>query len=520
MTPRILKNNIVISNPNVGQLQTLFPDKVRVATVGGQQYAAVPYTLGSARVLRNLGYDVPSPIRTQYEWPGRFTPRWYQIDTAEFFTLNPRAHCHSAPRTGKTLSTLWAADYLRQQSVVHRTLIVAPLSTLWDVWEQNVFESFPLRTFCVLHGSREKRLKLLAEPYDFYIINHHGVQLVEQELKNRPDIDLLILDEVAAFRNVRAKTLFKPVDRVVNRQGIFRWCWGLTGTPTPNEPTDAFGQCRLVTPDNYKRSFTQFKRDTMLQVSEFKWVPLRTSAETVARVLSPSIRFERSVCTDMEPVFISRRAELSAEQKKAYKQLINLACTEVSGSVVTAVNAAVLVSKLVQTACGVVLDAEGKPVRMDFGPRLSVLEELITNNTEKVLVFVPFTGVLNALAEKLRKKWSVAVVDGSVSVRKRTDIFRNFRARQDPHVLVCHPQVMAHGLDLTTASLSIWYAPFWKAETYQQANARTDGSRQKTKIDIAHIYATKEEQRIYSVLKTKGKLQDVVLELSRDGGVL
>ena len=44
------------------------------------------------------------------------------------------------------------------------------------------------------------------------------------------------------------------------------------------------------------------------------------------------------------------------------------------------------------------------------------------------------------------KKWSVKVVDGGVSAGKRTQIFRDFRLLKDPHVLVCHPRLMAHGL--------------------------------------------------------------------------
>jgi hypothetical protein len=60
----------------------------------------------------------------------------------------------------------------------------------------------------------------------------------------------------------------------------------------------------------------------MLQFGPFKWVPKKGSEKSVARILKPSIRFERSVCTDMEPCFIERRAEMSEDQKKAYKQLI------------------------------------------------------------------------------------------------------------------------------------------------------------------------------------------------------
>ena len=416
--------------------------------------------------------------------------------------------------TGKTLSSLWAADYLRRTGKIKRTLIVAPLSTLWDVWEQNIFESFPLRTFCVLHGSREKRLKLMEQPHDFYITNHHGVQILEKALAKRPDIDLVIIDEVATLRNTRAKTLFKPLNNVLNHQGIVRAAWGLTGTPTPNEPTDAFGQCKLITPENYHGHFTSFKHETMLQFGPFKWVPKRGCETSVARILKPSIRFERSVCTDMEPCYIERRAQLSEEQTKAYKQLLRQASTEVQGSTITAVNAAVLASKIIQVASGVVISADGSLVKMDFGPRLSVLEELIEENDEKVLVFVPFTGVLDALATELRKRWSVAVVDGGVSVGRRNQIFRDFRTLKDPHVLICHPDCMSHGLDLTAATLSIWYSAYWKSEKYQQANCRTDGSKQTVKIDIARIYATPEERRIYDVLEGRGRFQDIVLGLS------
>jgi SNF2 family DNA or RNA helicase len=428
-------------------------------------------------------------------------------------------------RTGKTLSALWAADYLRRAGHIQRTMIVAPLSTLYDVWQQNIFESFPLRTFAVLHGSRQKRLDLLAQPCDFYVVNHHGIGLIEHALKDRPDINHFIIDECAVMRNARNKrtrekkggVLWAPLNEVLNNQGIVRSAWGMTGTPTPNEPTDAFGQCKLITPENYKGHFTSFKQETMMQLSQFKWVPKRTAAESVARILRPSIRFERSVCTDMEPCLIDRRAELSTEQATAYKQLVNQAMTELNGQVITAVNAAVLISKLIQTSCGVCIGAKGELVKFDFGPRLKVLEELIEENNEKVLVFVPFTGVLDALAEKLRKRWSVAVVDGGVSLNARTKIFREFKLLKDPHILVCHPRVMAHGLDLTTASLAIWYAPHLNAEDFQQANARIDGSKQSVKIDIARIYATAEEKRAYSVIDGKDKFQNIVLDLSRGG---
>jgi superfamily II DNA or RNA helicase len=514
MTARVINNHYVL--PSRPQLRAIFPN-YREAVVGGQTWCAIPQSLDASRMLNNMGIKTPSPIRTQYDWPGRFKPRWYQVDTAEFFTLHHRAHCHNSMRTGKTLASLWAADYLKSIGKVNRVLIVAPLSTLWDVWEQNIFESFPMRTFTTLHGDRKKRFERLNTDHDYYIINHHGVNIIQEALEHRPDIDLVIVDEVAEFFNHKAKTLWKPLNTVLNRQGINRAAWGLTGTPNPEgRPTDAFGQCKLITPENYPGHFTSFKNETMVQITQFKWVPRRGSEHIVHKVLKPSIRFERAVCTDLEPCLIERRAELSAEQEKHYKELLRSAVTEIRGTQVTALNAAILIQKISQAASGVLYGQGGEVLRIDFGPRLKVLEELIEQNQEKVVIFAPFTGVLAALAGELKKRWSVEVVEGDTSTSKRTQIFRDFRSNKDPHIILAHPQCMAHGLDLTTASMIIFYAPLWSNKIYSQACARIDGSGQKVKIDIAHIYATAEEHRIYKALAEKKKLQDVVLELSKN----
>lgn len=524
---RIIKNNLVFEPQAPGQIARLFP-QVKMAQTDGRTYCALPHTLDVARVLNNIGIAAPSPIRTQYDWPsagGRYTPRWYQIETAEFLTLNPRCHCHNKQRTGKTLSTLWASDFLRRTGQIQRTLIVAPLSTLWDVWESTIFEVFPLRTFTVLYGTRKKRLELLDKPCDYYIVNHPGVAIIEEALKRRPDINHIIYDEVAVVRNggkrrkpgASESVIFDPINRVANKQGITRSLWGATGTPTPNAPTDAYGQSKLITPWHVQSiSFSAFRRKTMIKLGDYKWAPMKSGADEAARVLKPSIMFDRTVCTDMEPCHIFRRAELSAQQQKTYKELIGKALSEIDGQRVTAINAAILANKIVQAASGCVLDVNKQLATLEFGPRLSVLEELIEENDEKVLVFAPFTGVLESLAAKLRKRWSVSIIQGSVTPLQRNVIFSDFRRKKDPHILLCHPGTMQHGLDLTAASLAIWYAPTVKAEEYQQANARIDGSRQQVKIDIAHIYATAEEQRIYSVLRGKGKLQDIVLSMSNE----
>ena len=79
----------------------------------GSAEIAVFWGLDEARVLKNLGVkDVPSPITRRYNWPGKYKPMAHQVQTASFLTLNRKAFVFSEPGTGKTLSALWAADYL------------------------------------------------------------------------------------------------------------------------------------------------------------------------------------------------------------------------------------------------------------------------------------------------------------------------------------------------------------------------------------------------------------------------
>ena len=520
MKPAILKDHILFSTPDPRTLQAYFPD-VRSAVVGGEQVFAVPLSLDSARLLRNLGIEAPSPIRDlkHYDWPIRpdWSIGWWQQDTAEFFTLNKRGHCHNAMRTRKTFSTLWAVDYLQRIGEIHKALVVAPISSLELAWADTLFYNFPRKRYAVLHAAAQKRRDLLAQNHDIYIINHDGVEIILPELMKRKDIDCIVVDEVHEYFNTRTKK-WKALNQFINMRGVDSWVWGLTGTPTPEgRPTDAYGQMKLIKPEAYKGHFTSFKNETMQQFGMFKWVPRRGSEDIVHKVLSPSIRFTRAVVTDMTPTIIERHAELSKQQAYHLNELLKQSVTEINGSVVTAVNAAVLLQKIIQASSGVLYGAGGEFCEMDFGPRLAVLKELIAGNQEKCVVFVPFTGALEAVARELKKDWSVAIVHGDTSAGQRNQTFRDFQSKKDPWIIVAHPQCMSYSLNLCAASLLIHYAPPNSGKIFQQANARIDGDNQRVKQDIALISATPTERIMYAALQGKERFQDVVTDLLQAG---
>jgi len=414
--------------------------------------------------------------------------------------------------TGKTLSVLWAFDYLRQQGLARKMLIVSPLSTLERTWADEVFRHFPHLTTAVLYGTKERRLKLLKEDVDIFLVNHDGIKVIEKELVGRTDIDTICVDEIASFRNGtsgRWKSLRKICD---GRDRV----WGLTGTPTPNLPTDAWAQVRLIAPERVPPYFGKFRDSVMRQMGPFKWLPREGATEIVAEAMQPAVRFTRDECVDLPPcIYQDRQGGMTPEQAAAYKNMAAKLKMEFESQQVTAVNEAVKMQKLIQIACGVVYDSSGNDVILPNDPRIAVVREVIEEAGSKVIVFVPFKGVLRHVAAQLAEDYTVEMISGDTSPAERAKIFGAFQRTKNPHVLVAQPAAMSHGLTLTEASTIIWYAPVTSNEVYQQANARITRPGQKHTQFIVNIEATEVERRIYNRLKNKQSMQGLLLETVR-----
>lgn len=487
----------------------------RVVNHKGVPLTQVRHGLDETRVLNNIGFNVPSPILYHYKWRGKFEPYPHQAETSGFFTLNRRCICLNDMGTGKSLSALWAADYLMDQGHVKKALIVGPLSTLNSVWKNEINTHFMFnRKVNVLHGAKQKRLDLLADTdADFYVVNHEGLATIEEAMAQRPDIDLWIVDEAAAYRNAQTSR-YKRLKKMIPAGS---WLWLMTGTPCPTQPTDAWALARLLGNPDVPKYFSGFKLQTMNQVTRYKWVPKPDAYQTAYKVLQPGIRFKKEdVLKDLPSVsYQMRRAELTKDQEKHYKQMQRDLVTNVgqSGMEITAANAAVKLSKLLQVTTGALYDEHGIGHTIDASKRLKVLEELVEESNRKVIVFVPFTAALEQVRAHLAQRWTVAVVDGSVSNTARSQIFHDFQNQQDPHILLAHPATASHGLTLTAADHTIWYAPIFSLETFEQACNRMDRPGQLFAMMISMIACNRLEHELYRALHTKQRMQDAVLGL-------
>lgn len=511
---------LVLNLKEPTRVTTLVPT-AKVINYRGRDLVAVPHRLDEVRVLRNLGIDAPPPVSHYYKYPGLFSPFIHQKTTVEFLTTNPRAFCLNEMGTGKTASVLWGYDYLRQEGIVRRMLVVGTLSTLERAWGDEIFKNFPHLTFTVLHGGTPaRRLKQIETDYDIYIINHDGLKnrQILEALARREDIDIITVDEIASFRN-SSTARFKALNVLLNGDTKHKlprreWVWGLTGTPIPHQPTDAWAQCRLIVPGSVTRSFTQFRDGVMRQMSPFKWEPRQNALDVVFAAMQPAIRFSRAECIDLPPTtYVTRQVEMSAKQRQAFDEMLRRLKLETEEGQVTAVNEAVKINKLLQICSGVVYGANGLEVAVPNESRIEALREIIEESIAKVLVFVPYTAALKTVADELRRDWTVDVVYGETSRTQRDDIFKRFQQTPDPHILVVNPATLSHGLTLTAASTIVWYAPIHSNEIYEQACARVTRPGQKNNTLIVNVEGTTLERRIYERLKNKQRMQGLLLEL-------
>jgi SNF2 family DNA or RNA helicase len=467
---------------------------------------------GVVQVIVNWGLDEvlalsslrvknpPSPISKEYDWPGIHKPFDHQRTTAEFLSAHKRAYCLSEAGTGKTSAVIWAADYLMKKGLVKRMLVVCPLSIMQAAWQSDFFKTAMHRTVSIAHGTAEKRKKIFAENADIVIINYDGIEIVEKEIMNG-GFDLVVVDEANYIKTVTTRR-WKAINKIVNPN---TWVWLMTGTPAAQSPADAYGLAKLVNPSSVPKYAGTFKDMVMQKIGQFTWVPRFNAQDTVFKTLQPAIRYTKAECLDLPAVmYQTREVPLTPQQEKYYKKLKKDMFVQTAGVDVTAVNAGVMLTKLLQVSAGSIYSDDGQVVEFDISNRMTALKEIISEASHKVLVFCPFRHSIEKVMAELKKdKISCETIHGDVSMNRRSEIFKNFQETKDPQVLVIQPQAASHGVTLHAANVVVFWSPVMSVETYIQCCARVDRAGQRNPMTVVHLQGSPVETKIYKMLQNK-----------------
>tara|TARA_R110002073_G_scaffold329513_1_gene512032 strand:+ start:69 stop:956 length:888 start_codon:yes stop_codon:yes gene_type:complete len=292
----------------------------------------------------------------------------------------------------------------------------------------------------------------------------------------------------------------------------------MTGTPAAQSPVDAYGLAKLVSPERVPKFSGAWRDKVMTQVTRFKWVPRSAAKDLVFKALQPAIRFAKNDCLDLPDVmYQTRDVPLTPQVVKYYKTLKDQMLIEAAGEMISAVNAASGLTKLLQISGGAVYTDKKDVIEFDIKPRLAALNEVIDETNEKILIFVPFRHTIELVNKHLVKQgYGCEIINGDVSANERRNIFNRFQNFDDPRVLIIQPQSASHGVTLTKADTVVFWSPVSSVEAYLQCIARIDRVGQKNKMTVVHLQGSEVERKMYAMLQGKVDAHTSLVDLYRD----
>lgn len=326
----------------------------------------------------------------------------------------------------------------------------------------------------------------------------------------------VLVHNCTAFKNhtsQRSKALAKLAKH-------FKYRRIMSGTPTSNGICDLWHQIYIL--DEGKRlgkSFTGFRNAVCVpeQVGPMpnmvKWIDKEGIEEKIYLLLHDIvIRHKFEECVDIPPNHTySLSYELPKKHMAHYTELQDSSLLLINESSISAINGAVLYTKLLQAASGAAYDDYGNYTVLDTG-RYELVMDLVEERDHSVVFFNwgHQKSELTRIAEA--RKIPYAVIDGKTPVQEREQITKHYQSGFY-RVLFAHPQSAGHGLTLTRGRTTIWASPTYNLEHFQQGNRRIYRISQTQKTETIVIVAPGTvDERVYKALQGKQVRMDALLK--------
>ena len=404
--------------------------------------------------------------------------------------------------------TLTAVKELLDDFAVSSVLVIAPKRVAEDTWTREASKWDHLQGLRVspVLGSQRQRIQALSRKADIYVIGRDNVQWLVTRCGHSWPFDMVVIDELSSFKNPQAKrfrelrTVMPMVERVV----------GLTGTPSPNGLMDLWAEIYLLDRgERLGRTIGAYREKWFRPALQngfvvYKWAPVRGAEEEIRKRIS-DICVSMSAADYLElPDRIDREipVRLSESEMQQYRLLERTQILQLeSGEAVAALNAAAVMTKLLQLANGSAYADDGSVARI-HERKLDALEEIVEVSDGPVLVFYRYRHDLEAIRGRIPEARELSGPD-DISAWNRGEI----------RVLLAHPASVGYGLNLQDGGhVIVWYGLTWSLELYQQANARLHRQGQTRPVIIHHLIAegTVDEQ-VMRALKAKDTGQSALL---------
>lgn len=432
----------------------------------------------------------------------KYVPHEYQKDAIKFLLSHGCAGLFLDPGLGKTSITYATFKILKDQGLVSKMLVIAPLRPAISVWprEAQKWDEFRDLRVCVLHGP-EKNI-LLERDYDVYIINPEGLPWLFDRLRGRRfPFEMLVVDESTKFKHTNTKR-FKILRPWLN---FFKRRYILTGSPAPNGLLDLFGQIFILDMGNALGRFITHYRGEYFDPSGFggyTWVLRRGSADRIYEKIAPlTLRMAAKDYLSLPPlIYNTIEVELPPEAMQIYREMEDLMITQLAEDTVVAANAAAATMKCRQIANGGIY-VEAPEFRNIHTAKSEAVSDLVEELGGKpALIAYEFQHDLDRLRTIFP---GVPHLGGGISSRRQREIEDAWNSGGLP-ILLAQPQSVAHGLNLQGVGAAvIWHSLTYNLEDYEQLIRRVWRQGQVERIVVHHIVARNTVDEV--VLRTIGR---------------
>lgn len=396
-------------------------------------------------------------------------------------------------------------------------IVFAPLQVAMSTWPSEIRKWAPEFSYAVLHGPCKRERLLTAA--DVLIINYDGLPWLATNhagvLKNRT----AFFDESTSVKSPKSKRT--KLSAILRPQ--FKECFMLSATPTPNGIQDIWAQARIMDQgERLGRKFTPFV-NRYFHIDQFHRLTPRYPEVTdeILKLMSDcTIRLKGEDYLNLPPYVINDiEIELPATLKEKYKAFHKDFIYSLGNEkVITAVNAAVLGSKLRQFVQGGLYDENHKATEIHT-LKLDMLEQIqeeLAGNPN--LVVINFEFELEAIRRRFGS--SVPAITGKTPPDERLQLERRWNDGALP-MLVVHPATVSRGLNLQDGGHYItWLALTWNWEHYHQLNGRLRRSGQTKPVVLNRLIIPGTiDARVAQALELKGGDQEAVLQALTATGV-
>ena len=411
--------------------------------------------------------------------------------------------------SGKTCAALTAIVDLLAEEKIRAAIIVAPVRVALTTWPTEIgkWEHTQHLDAAVLHGTPEKRLRLLNEQHEVYICSIDNIVWLIDALRkfkaDDPRWDMLIIDELSRFANPRGqrtKKLFRFVER-------FKAVIGLTGTPRRKSLEDQYAPIRIVSGDTAwgGMGFDAWRKEHCIPTDfqGYRW-EVRDDAEPKIRreIDQWTITIPPEEATDIPfnygpdfdvvtPLSPAQKADLEDLQKDLLIELgregTDLTQAIKDDEFVAALSRAVASGKMEQILQGF-LYRDGETVQTYKNAKLDAVDDLLNGiDGENTLLVYHYRQDLLNLKERFG---DMPVMGSETSDDEFVEYLEAWRRGNIP-LMAVHPLSVGHGVDgmQEGGRRLIWYSNTWSGEVFSQLNHRIARPGQKYPVYTHRILA-------------------------------